>query len=53
MPPEHNTLRPQENWVVLLKPALPEPDHHSAPVKWHLLESFIAQSRAVTLRPGA
>jgi hypothetical protein len=38
--------------IVLLKHALPEPAFLSALVKMRLSEPFIAQSRAVTLRPG-
>jgi hypothetical protein len=48
-PPERNTLRPQENGVVLLKPALPEPAFLFAPKKRRLPELFIAQGRAVTM----
>jgi hypothetical protein len=50
-PSEHNTLRPRENWVVLLKSAMSEPAYLSAPVKWRLSEPFISQVRTVTLRP--
>jgi hypothetical protein len=54
---ERNTLHPRKNWVVLLKPALPEPylflAYLSTPVKRRLPEPFIAQGQAVTLRPGA
>jgi hypothetical protein len=54
-PPERNTLCPWENWVVLLKSALPKPYlfFSTALVKWCLSEPFIAQDRAVTLRPRA
>jgi hypothetical protein len=50
--PERNTLRPRENRIVLLKPALPEHGFLSAPMKWRMPEPFIAQGRTVTLRPG-
>jgi hypothetical protein len=49
---ERNILRPRENWVVLLKSALPEPAFFH-PVKRRLPEPFIAQGRTVTLRPEA
>jgi hypothetical protein len=49
-PLERNTLRPRENWVILLRPALPEPAFLSALVKRCLPEPFIAQGWAVTLR---
>jgi hypothetical protein len=52
-PAERNTLRPRENGVVLLKPALAEPAFLSAPEKWRLTEPFIAQGRAVTMSPEA
>jgi hypothetical protein len=52
-PPERNTLCPRENWVVLFKPDLPEPASLSAPVKWCLLEPFMAQDRVVTMGPEA
>jgi hypothetical protein len=61
-PPERNTLRPRENGVILLKPALPEPAFLSAsldrliffdPMKRCLPGPFIAQGRVVTMRPGA
>jgi hypothetical protein len=50
-PPECNTLHPQVNRVVLLKPVLPEPTFLSAPMKWHLPEPFIAQGQAVPKGP--
>jgi hypothetical protein len=39
--------------VVLLKPALVEPDFLSASQKWHMSEPFIAQARVVTMNPKA
>jgi hypothetical protein len=36
---------------IVLKPDLPEPFLFSTLVKWHLLEPFIAQGRAVTMSP--
>jgi hypothetical protein len=52
-PPKRNTLRPRENWVVLLKPVLSKPAFLSAPVEWHLPKPFIAQGWAVTMSPEA
>jgi hypothetical protein len=52
-PSERNTLRLWENWIVLLKHAPPEPAYLSAPVKWRMLEPFIAQGWAVTMGPEA
>jgi hypothetical protein len=54
-PSEHNTLRPRENWVVLLKPALPvwAWNFFPTPVKWCLPEHFIAQGQAVTMSSDA
>jgi hypothetical protein len=51
-PPERNTLRLRENWVVLLKPVWVWA-FFLTPQKWCPPEPFIAQGRAVTMRPGA
>jgi hypothetical protein len=52
-PPEHNTLRPWENWVVLLEPAYLSGNLFSTHVKRCLPIHFIAQGRVVTMRSGA
>jgi hypothetical protein len=54
-PPERNTLCPQENGVILIKPRLARVrlSIFLTPWKWRLPEPFIAQDRAVTTSPKA
>jgi hypothetical protein len=52
-PPERNTLRPRVNGVVLLclSVRLKSLSVSSSPPSWRLPGPFIAQGRAVTVRP--
>jgi hypothetical protein len=52
-PPERNTLRPQENWVVLLKHVCLSLPFRLSSVKRCLPGPFIAQGWVITMRPGA
>jgi hypothetical protein len=53
-PPEHNTLRPRENWVVLCS-SMPylSLSFYSTLWKWRLPGPFIAQGQVVTMKPRA